>query len=50
MVSPISWTASQPASRAWYPVIEIGLKRGSSRAQYSTTSPASWSEGCGGNT
>src|ERR1700688_4694233 len=28
MVRPSFWTALHPASRAWYQVIEIGLKRG----------------------
>jgi len=28
MVRASSWTASQPASLAWYPVIEIGLNSG----------------------
>jgi len=48
IVRPSSWTALQPASLAWYPVIEIGLKRGSVSAANCTTSAVSRIEGPGG--
>src|SRR4051812_19007908 len=48
IASASSWIASHPASRAWYPVIEIGLNRGNAPAAYSITSQLSRNDGAGG--
>ena len=49
MVNASSWTAVEPASRMWYPLIETVFQRGSSRVPYSIVSVTSRSDGSGGN-
>ena len=47
-VNATSWTAVEPASRMWYPLIEIVFHCGSSRWQKAITSVTIRSEGRGG--
>ena len=47
-VKATSWTAVEPASRMWYPEIEMGFQRGTCSAQKAMTSVTRRSDGCGG--
>jgi hypothetical protein len=47
-VKASSWTPVAPASRMWYPLIEIGFQRGISFAQNSIMSTTSRTAGRGG--
>ena len=47
-VNAISWTASEPDSRMWYPETASGTQRGTWRATYSSTSTDRRREGAGG--
>ena len=47
-VKAISWTAVEPASRMWYPEIEMVFQFGISFAQYENVSTTRRIEGRGG--
>ena len=49
-VKAISWAAVEPASRMWYPLMEMGFQRGSFLAQKAKTSVTMRSDGSGGYT
>jgi hypothetical protein len=48
-VKASSWTAVEPASRMWYPLMETVFYLGTYRAPNSTVSLMSFSDGSGGH-
>ena len=49
-VNAISWAAVQPASRTWYPEIEMVFQRGTCSRQKANMSVTRRIDGPGGNT